>query len=199
LQDLRDKSTVYHDVLLRDVDNSGLAGWSGQIDGGQLSRAQATFAIENSVEAHTLLVQDYYKAYLGRPADPSGLATCVNALGAGATDEQVQAFLLGSPEYLQRNGNTTSGFLSALYLNVFGRQIDPSGDATFTAQLNAGVSRQTVALEILSSKEYYTRRAVVDLSSLPCAPRRCLHAILKQEGDVLQPDLDGAIGNSQAT
>jgi len=148
---------VYHDVLLRDVDNSGLAGWSGQIDGGQLSRAQAVSAIENSVEAHTLLVQHYYQAYLGRPADPSGLATFVNALGAGTTDEQVLALLLGSPEYLQRNGNTTSGFLDALYLNVLGRQIDPSGDATFTAQLNAGVSRQTVALEILTSKEYYTR------------------------------------------
>jgi hypothetical protein len=134
-----------------------LPAGAGQIDKGQLTRAQFVLDIENSFEMHTLLVQHYYKAYLKRSADSGGLATYVTALGNGATDEQIQASILGSPEYLQLNGNATAGFLGALYLDVLGRQIDPAGDKAFTAQLDGGASRQTVALEILNSKEYYTR------------------------------------------
>jgi Domain of unknown function (DUF4214) len=39
--------------------------------------------------------------FLLRPADSAGLATWVNALKAGATDQQVLAQIFGSPEGYQ--------------------------------------------------------------------------------------------------
>ena len=41
----------------------------------------------------------YYQTYLGRPADNGGLAVFVTALQQGATDQQVIADIVGSPEY----------------------------------------------------------------------------------------------------
>lgn len=47
------------------------------------------------------LVQIDYLTYLLRPADSDGLAAWVNALNAGATDQQVLAGILGSAEGYQ--------------------------------------------------------------------------------------------------
>ena len=46
-------------------------------------------------------VEELYHRFLHRPADAAGLAGFVNALQAGATNEQIMAVLLGSDEYLQ--------------------------------------------------------------------------------------------------
>ena len=46
-----------------------------------------------------------------------------------------------------------SPYLSALYISVLGRPIDPSGQAFFQAQLDSGVSYLTVQGEIASSAE----------------------------------------------
>jgi hypothetical protein len=43
-------------------------------------------------------VQSFYQANLGRAPDPVGLAGWVSLLQMGATDEAVQAGILGSPE-----------------------------------------------------------------------------------------------------
>jgi uncharacterized protein GlcG (DUF336 family) len=47
---------------------------------------------------HQVLVQDYYREFLGRSADPSGLATFTSYLDRGGRDEAVIAALLGSGE-----------------------------------------------------------------------------------------------------
>jgi Domain of unknown function (DUF4214) len=45
------------------------------------------------------IVQSFYKVYLNRPADPSGLAAFTNLLATGGRDETVIAQLVESAEF----------------------------------------------------------------------------------------------------
>src|SRR5262249_10561483 len=108
----------------------------------------------------TLLVQGLFTSLLGRPRPPSAaeVGPFVAQLAAGATVEQIKATILSSPEYFQvRAHGTNLGFLQALYADVLGRGLDPSGQATFGGMLNAGISRGTVAMIVLSSTEALNR------------------------------------------
>src|SRR5262249_21181857 len=62
--------------------------------------------------------------------------------------------IAGSPEYLQRGGGSTDGFLSTLYQDVLKRGIDDSGRMAFSKALAAGATREQIATAILSSLEY---------------------------------------------
>src|SRR5262249_41123204 len=85
---------VYLDLLHRQIDDGGLTYFDGLINQG-VSRTQVVQAIESSGEYRTNMVQSIYQRYLRRAADPSGLATWVNFLGSGGTDEQLEAAILG--------------------------------------------------------------------------------------------------------
>lgn len=151
---------VYLDLLHRQVDPSGMPFFSGELDQG-VSRAQVIQSIENSLEYRTDQVEALYQSYLGRSADPSGLASSLNLLLNASSYLpsqvlylQLQANILGSAEYYQnRGGGTNEGFLSALYHDVLGRAIDPSGAITFGVALANGMSRTLVAKAVLSSVE----------------------------------------------
>jgi hypothetical protein len=63
--------------------------------------------------------------------------------------------LAGSQEYFdQRGGGTNDGFLSALYQDILGRAIDPSGKAAFEQALANGITRAQVAAQLFASAEY---------------------------------------------
>jgi hypothetical protein len=143
-------------LLDRPVDSSGLANWSAQLDHGA-SRQQVVAGIMSSTEYLTLEVTRLYLTYLRRQPDSAGLAANVQSLQQGSTIRDLKANFLGSPEYFQTQGNSTNdGWLSAVYLDVLGRGIDPSGLANWTQQLNQGVSRTDVARSILLSSEANT-------------------------------------------
>jgi hypothetical protein len=145
-------SQVYTDLLHRTADSGGLSFWSGQIDGGQ-SPYEVVLSIESSGEYRTDLVEQMYQTYLHRSADPGGLSYWVGELGSESV-EQVQAGIIGSGEFFDDAGGTNQGFLNALYEDVLNRAVDPSGDASFGAELNSGASRVTVAYQVLTSTEY---------------------------------------------
>ena len=91
-------------------------------------------------------VQLNYLTLLGRQADAAGLTSNVNFLVAGGTIEQMQANLLGSPEYFtSQGGGTNQGFLTALYQDLLNRSVDAAAQALYGGALNAGVSRTQVA------------------------------------------------------
>jgi hypothetical protein len=147
-------SQVYEDVLGRSADSAGLSFWTQQLAGGATPTAVAT-AFLSSQEYFAQEVQSLYSLYLQRSADASGLNTFVTELSSGASDEQVAAQLAGSTEYFEtRGGGTNLSFLQALYQDLLNRPLDPSGQSTFLQQLASGVSRQQVAMELLSSTEY---------------------------------------------
>ena len=60
-------------------------------------------------------------------------ATFTGALDAGLPMVAVESALLGSQEYRDGHGGSDPAFLSALYQDVLGRPIDPSGSATWQA------------------------------------------------------------------
>jgi hypothetical protein len=66
------------------------------------NRAVLVGLIVGSDEAHTRVINTAYQAYLGRPADPQGLANWLTAMRQGATYEQLEATLLNSVEYRTR-------------------------------------------------------------------------------------------------
>src|SRR5262249_3847158 len=110
---------LYRDRLQRDPDLAGLNFFSTLLDQGQVNRFQVALAIETSTEARILQVQALYARYLGRPADTGGQASGIQFLQGGGRQEQLAAFLLGSPEYfLVRGGGTNAGFLNAVYHDV---------------------------------------------------------------------------------
>ena len=145
---------AYNDLLQRAPDAGGLAAWTNLLNSGAANTMQVAEAIVNSQEFRIDAVQNAYQTFLHRAADPGGLNAFVNFLAAGGTIKMVDSIMLGSQEYFQvRAGGTNAGFLQALYQDVLGRAPDPVGLQAFTAALNAGVSRQQVALLVLSSPE----------------------------------------------
>jgi hypothetical protein len=147
-------SQAYLDLLHRPVDSGGLQHWSALLDAGT-SRSSVAFAIEGSLEYRQDVVDALYVQFLHRHADPGGLSGFANALGSGSTIEAVEATLIGSAEYYaNRGGSTINGFLSALYLDVLNRPIDPTGQAAFGLLLSQGLTpRSAVAGQIINSGE----------------------------------------------
>jgi hypothetical protein len=149
---------LYLDLLGRQPDPAGLAAWSGVLDQGVETRTQLAFAMESTVEFRLRAVGQMYANLLQRPLDQGGAEGWLQALQAGATLEQVEAAILGSPEYyVRRGGGTDAGFLSAVYGDVLGRAIDPMGLAGWEQALQGGESRTDVAQGILSSTESNAR------------------------------------------
>ncbi len=146
---------IYWDLLHRPVDSSGFQTWTGALAHGATD-AQVAQALLNSTEYRTNQINSWYQAYLGRSVDPSGLSQYLGSFANGATDEQIQAALLGSTEFFQDHGSTNASFLSAVYKLVLHRPVDPTGSQIFLTQLANGVSRVSVAQEILASTEYQT-------------------------------------------
>jgi hypothetical protein len=145
---------VYLDLLHRPIDPTGLTAWNALLNQG-LARQQIVADIESSVEYRTDEVQAVYTQFLHRNADAFGLSAFVNALGSGMTLVQVEALLLGSQEFFNDAGGTNAGFLTALYQDLLHRPPDAFGMNAFLGALNAGASRQAIAVAILSSDEYH--------------------------------------------
>jgi hypothetical protein len=142
---------LYKDLLHRTVDSASLATWSRLLSRGT-SKAQVAKDIEKSREYLAGVVKADYHTFLHRAAEPGGLNNGVQFLAGGGTDEQFEAGLIGSPEYFQsRGGSSTGGFLAALYQDVLGQAIDPASEAVFTNDLSQGMSRAAVAQQVLTS------------------------------------------------
>jgi parallel beta-helix repeat protein len=145
---------LYRDLLKRDVDASGLAGWTAALDQGE-STASVVSQIEQTPEYRTDEVQAIYEQYLHRAADSSGLSGFVSMLMHGSTVEQVAAIIAGSAEFFQtQGGGTSDGFLTAFYQDALNRLVDGSGLNTWEHALNSGATRAAVAAAILGSPEY---------------------------------------------
>jgi acyl dehydratase len=78
-----------------DVSVSG----TGQLDSS--SAASVVNRLLASAEAEQALVQSDFQQWLHRPADAAGLQSFQQTLAHGATEADVIAALLGSPEYFQ--------------------------------------------------------------------------------------------------
>lgn len=147
---------LYQDLLGRQVDSGGLAYWSGLLDRG-FPRAQFAQVLLSSPEFLERTVRGLYRHHLQREADDAGLRALVAYLQRGGTIEQAASLLIASGEYAQkRGGGTVDGFIDALYIDVLHRSADAGGRAWLTSMLNAGVTRDKVAMILMSSDEFRT-------------------------------------------
>jgi len=144
---------LYNDVLDRDPDSTGLAGWTNLLNNGSLTRQQVAFNFLTSNENQINTVNSLYQEILGRPADQSGLDWWVKGLQNGMSYNEVRAAIFASDEFFVKSGGTNNGFLSALYLTQFGRPIDPSGQAWWSNAFANGATRFDVAFQVVQSPE----------------------------------------------
>jgi virginiamycin B lyase len=143
---------IYQDLLGRQPDSTGMAGWLSMLGQGA-TRTDVVIGIETSQEYRLRLIDNLYSTILGRHADGTGAAFFLQQLQSGATVEQIKSQIFGSVEYFQHSGGTSIGFLSALYKNVLGRGVDAVGARAGSMALAAGATPAAVALEVLDSQE----------------------------------------------
>jgi hypothetical protein len=156
---------LYRDVLRREPDPGGLAGWTGLLDSGkgqdskaqQDMRALVAQGFVNSVEYHMDVVQGFYNNFLHRAADSAGLNAWTNFLAQGGTQRQLEAQFLSSDEYfISRGSGTVNGYLQALYQDVLNRPIDSVGLQLATTALSANntvASRTNLASVVINNQE----------------------------------------------
>lgn len=140
---------------------------------------------QDSLEARQ--VESWYERYLGRVAEPYGLSTHVALLCQGNAPVAVEASILSSQEYFDRNGCNDVGFVAALYRDVLGvaaapQQIGQSvhrlqrigNRAAFTLeflQCNRGVAPVPVApVAVQTYRPYYIAPAPVYRPTVVPAP-----------------------------
>jgi cyclophilin family peptidyl-prolyl cis-trans isomerase len=91
---------LFQDVLNRSIDATARSAFTQALAQGA-SRRQIADTLVGSTEFRQLLVSDFYTQFQRRTVDDNGRSYFVNtALGGGATQEQVMAGIVGSPEYL---------------------------------------------------------------------------------------------------
>jgi hypothetical protein len=151
---------LYNDILNREPDRIGMTSWTIQVEHG-MNRSLVAYFIEQSQEARIVQVQNLYQEHLTRSADAVGLAGWVWFLSQGGTIGQIQAQILGSPEYYQTRGNgSPGGFITAIYDDLFQRATDPVGSAVWTQALAQGLSRTALATLLRVNPESTLNRAV---------------------------------------
>jgi hypothetical protein len=151
--DERFVAQAHHDLLGRAPTTSEVAALAAFLGNGG-TRVQVADALLGTDEYHAALTRSIYLSFLRRPASGAEVAFGTSLLGAGATDEELKAFALGSAEYLlAQGGGTVHGFLDSLYQDVLARPIDPGAEAVFTQLLAGGKTRTFVAQTVLTSEE----------------------------------------------
>jgi len=144
---------LYLETLGRNADPGGEAYWVDQVMGhgqGPVSIARSLLA---SYEYRANLVRSVYWQYLGRGGEDAGVDSWVARLGNGMTDEQLRLAFLGTPEFWSNSGGNPRGFVDNLYQTVLQRPADPSGEAYWVGQMNAGTSPVGVAASLVYSFE----------------------------------------------
>jgi hypothetical protein len=153
-------ASLYNEFLKRSATIQELNIWTPQIT--SIGRAGVANEIIRSVEGLARLVDSYYVEFLGRPADSDGETGWVNRMVAGATEEQVIAGFLGSPEYLDNLRTTGStpnaAFIASLYQVLLGRAGSNSEVQGWLDALPL-LTRAGVAQDFTLSAEY--RQSVV--------------------------------------
>ncbi len=116
-------------------------------------------AIIESTEYRRLVIQDAYLRFLGRSADPSGLASSLNNLQQGGNWRDLARGLLASEEYyVQRGGSWDRLFVSALNLDLFSSPADDTSESMLKL-LQTTKSRIAVVDAMLASNRFMQAEA----------------------------------------
>ena len=144
---------LYTTLLGRAADPGGEAGFVTDLANG-MTLEQVKAVILGSPEYfqkhgndNTAWVQAVYEAVLNRPIDPAGQSGWTNAL-TYLDRTTVAALILTSPESQQ-------DLIQSAYQQYLRRPADSSGLAGWLANLQHGMTDQTLAADILGSDEFF--------------------------------------------
>ncbi len=79
-------------------------------------------------------INKWYRQYLLRDATAQELAAWQGHIQAGRSMQDIQGFILSSPEYYDRMGNQNARYLVELYRNLYGRQPTAAEITQFQSQ-----------------------------------------------------------------
>jgi hypothetical protein len=128
---------MYQDLLSRDPEAGGLAGWLHALAAGA-DPAAVAYGFAASPEREGQRIAADYKIYLGRDLDAGGQAWWVNQFLSGARNEDVVGGFVGSPEYYR---NTTKGqsnrnaWIDSAFEDIYHRAATAGEVAFWLAQL----------------------------------------------------------------
>lgn len=145
--------SLYSALLGRDVDATGAASFSAQVQAGTSLQDIAQSFLTSAEHFSNLradFLTDVYSSLLGREADATGVATWQAQFEAGATRGEIIGAIAGSAEAASL---TDTDFVSALYTSALGRDAEEAGLNNWVALLASGASRTDVADLIYSSAE----------------------------------------------
>jgi hypothetical protein len=146
------------------VAGCGGAGTESASGGASLQHADATVV---TAADYTTPVQQLYIAYFGRPADPNGLTNFKAALASANAPADIQLLVAAygvnptvkalvdafgtSAESNSLYGGDTTGFVTAVYRNVLGRDPDAKGLEFWKVAIDSnGLSKGNAALSIMA-------------------------------------------------
>jgi hypothetical protein len=112
--------------------------------------------IDTSLEYYERVVTAYYQKFLDQSPSQSqpAVSPWVSQMMSGATDEEVIAALMGSPEYQEVWDITTPAeLIDQMYHDLLGRPPTPADSAQWQNVLSSS-NAMTVALDIENSTEY---------------------------------------------
>lgn len=142
---------LYRSFFKRAPDREGLTFWVGRLQNGA-TRLEVTRGFTRSAEYAGVQVDQVYRTILRRAPETAGREFWIRQFQAGASESDVQRGFLTAQEYRDRNA-TDANFVSGLYQDLFGRQPDTGGQATFTQRLQSGETRDSIALAFLNTPE----------------------------------------------
>lgn len=148
---------MYEDLLGRPPDRLSEAIFGMLLANGG-SRTQVAGFLTGSNEYMTKLIQQTYSQYLNRNPTAGETSFYLNYLHNGATDDQMRDAILGGDEFFNLAGGSNARFLSKLYQDVLGRQIDRISEATLLGYLGNGFTRLMIAEMVLKSLESDQRK-----------------------------------------
>lgn len=165
--------TGLYEHYLNRAPDPGAQGWVTALANGATTIENVIAALVSSPEFFTKaggtnsgFLNAVYTSILGRAADSSGFTAWLNALDSGTSRTTVAPAFLTSMEYRQNlvaglgwtptgNPATPGSYFQGYYLAYLGRQGDPTGVASWVAELQGGVTDQMVIAGILGGPEFY--------------------------------------------
>jgi hypothetical protein len=100
------------------------------------------------------MIDSWFQRYLGRSVDRGGLASRLTLLREGADPLDIEADIIGSDEYWNRNGRNVTGFIRGLYRDVLNRQPDARELRGWVSRFDANRrNRSAVAREFLQAAQ----------------------------------------------
>jgi uncharacterized delta-60 repeat protein len=150
---------LYHDLLRRDPDASGLASQRDALLSAYAGQRQAVaLAFLNSDEFRRKEIGDIYQQFLKRAASPAEINGWANSAAPNATNQNLVALVLASDEYFRRAGGTTAGWVEQLLHDLVAG--DPEHFRTLFQGLAAATpNRADAASRILAQSDYLQYRA----------------------------------------